>query len=183
MSAAVVLSMHKKSAKNRDIVLDAFRTTDSVLLNNWQNQTQDRQLALSYSFPVSDTTTKEWLDARLHRLEKFPTSVYWAIRDLQGGLFGYTVLASIDYLNENAEIGIYLGFGRKGGIGSRALELTLHNAFNQLHLRKVTARIIDVNSAALALFTKFNFRQEGELVDHIKIDNDWHNLILLSRMR
>lgn len=173
--------MNKNRPQHEDISLDAFRSTDLELLNKWQNQSQDRQLALGFSFPVSDRSTRDWLDSRLHKLEKFPTSVYWAIRGTSGNIFGYTVLSSIDYLNANAEVGIYLGLSRNSGLGSKALEMTLQKAFNQFHLHKVTARIVDSNKPAIALFTKLNFEPEGELVEQIKLNNIWHNLLLFAK--
>lgn len=174
--------MLRKHQVPRAIILDSFQSADAKILNKIQNQSQDRKLAMAFSLPVSDCSTEEWLQMRLKKLEKFPSNVYWALRDEQKTLLGYSVLYNIDYINSNAEIGVYLADGRRSGLGTQALTLTLVKAFDDLGLHKVLARVVDSNVAAVRLFERLGFKQEGKITEFIKISGYWQSLCLYTKL-
>jgi RimJ/RimL family protein N-acetyltransferase len=173
--------MLKKNQVPNPIFLDSFQSTDSKMLHKIHNQSKDRKLALAFSLPVSDSSTEDWLRKRLKRLEKFPESIYWALRNEQEILLGYSVLYNIDYINSNAEVGIYLAECRRTGLGKQALKLTLAKAFEDLGLHKVLARVVDSNVAAVQLFETFGFKQEGKITEFIKTNGSWQSLYLYTK--
>lgn len=97
---------------------------------------------------------------------------------------GSTYLRDIDHDNSKAEYGVFIGEEevRGQGIGKEILELTCRYAFDVLKLHKVYARVIEGNDASLYCFLHCGFEQEGLLRDTRKIDGEYLNTYIVSRL-
>ncbi|CAN2170413.1 RimL Acetyltransferases, including N-acetylases of ribosomal proteins [Candidatus Nanopelagicaceae bacterium] len=119
---------------------------------------------MGFRFPVSDTTSLDWLEQRINPLPKHPTSIYWAVRTvLEDDLVGYVSIFDIDYVSGTAEVGIYLSNLRGSGVGTDSINQSIERARKDLNLRKVSARTLSTNLAAMKLFKKLGFLHEGTL--------------------
>ena len=79
-------------------------------------------------------------------------------------------------------MGIILGDieSRGKGIGKIALELALKYTFNNLNLRKITLDVISDNKAAIALYEKVGFVEEGLLKKHFYFDSMYYDVKIMS---
>ena len=92
-------------------------------------------------------------------------------------------LLHIDPRNRSAEFGRLL-VGRpeyrRGGFAREAEFLVMDFAFNYLNLHKVWAEVIVGNEAALSLYRKFGFVEEGVLRQQIFKDGRYVNIVRIG---
>ena len=97
---------------------------------------------------------------------------------------GTISLKHISTLNQNAEYAIALRKKAQGkGLGTRASHQLLKIAFVELALNKVYLDVLSDNSAAIHLYKKLGFKEEGELKKHIIVDGKFCNLKLFGLLK
>jgi len=69
------------------------------------------------------------------------------------------------------------------GIGSKLLEALLDTADNWLNIRRVELSVFADNAAAIALYSKFGFEQEGVLRDYAFRDGQFADVLTMARLR
>jgi RimJ/RimL family protein N-acetyltransferase len=164
-----------------EIYLGSFLEADFKVIHSWQNSIIDARLTMGYRFPVSDVTSKKWLEERLKELPKFPDKIYWAIRIKSNErLIGFVTLYNIDYLNKNAEIGIYLATDRSKGFGKSSLKKCFEIGFADLNLHKIYAKVVSDNIYATRAFTAIGFKEEAVLIDQFWNGKHWVSIKVLS---
>jgi len=167
-----------------NVELGSFLIADAPEIMSWQNNVEDKRILMGFRFPVSEQTSIDWLKKRLDPLSRFPTEIYWAIRTLQESkLLGFVTLYNIDYINRNAEMGIYLGGERKQGIGSFVIEECLELGYKDLNLRKIQVSILETNSAALRAFRSAGFEGEGKFLDQYWDGFNWRCIEKLAHFK
>ena len=127
-------------------------------------------------------TTEASLEAYVARFQGDPDHAFLAVvaRDTETHI-GNVKLGPIDWNHRFADIGLLIGepayWGR--GIATEVIRLITRYAFDELHLRKVTAGCYSTNRAAIRAFEKAGFVHEGlrkkqyqcngESVDHVML--------------
>lgn len=69
------------------------------------------------------------------------------------------------------------------GIGSMLLGALLDTADNWLNIRRVELTVFADNAAAIALYRKFGFEQEGVLRDYAFRDGQFADVLTMARLR
>jgi RimJ/RimL family protein N-acetyltransferase len=69
---------------------------------------------------------------------------------------------------------------RRKGIGSQLLQAALNWAGKQ-QFEKITLSVFATNQPAISLYRQFGFKQEGCLVQQVKVDQDYVDLWLMAR--
>ena len=86
--------------------------------------------------------------------------------------------------DKNAEFAISIRKKYRGkGLGKQAIKDILEIAFYELKLNKVYLNVLSDNVNAIKAYEKSGFIFEGELVNHIRIDNEYKNLKLYGIWR
>lgn len=83
-----------------------------------------------------------------------------------------------------ADWGFYARPDAPKGSGKKLGHTALTYAFKHLGLHKVCGRVIERNLASISFHRKLGFREEGRLLEHQRIANQYHTLLyfgLLSR--
>lgn len=82
---------------------------------------------------------------------------------------GNVSLQSIDWVSRHAEFAILIGAAeaRGKGFGVEAARLILGHGFDRLNLRRIWLGVNAENAAALALYRRVGFQEEGRLRQHI----------------
>lgn len=104
--------------------------------------------------------------------------------DVNGEYAGSISLKHIDMNDKNAEFAISIRKKYRGkGLGKQAIKDILEIAFYELKLNKVYLNVLSDNVNAIKAYEKSGFIFEGELVNHIRIDNEYKNLKLYGIWR
>jgi RimJ/RimL family protein N-acetyltransferase len=167
--------------KEGKIALRPFKLEDYKTTLQWRQEIELRKLAQFHSFPVTEEIEQQWIDSVLK--DRSDKSIYYAIENFEENrLIGYFLLKDINWINRIAKMGIILGDieSRGKGIGKIALELALKYTFNNLNLRKITLDVISDNKAAIALYEKVGFVEEGLLKKHFYFDSMYYDVKIMS---
>lgn len=97
-------------------------------------------------------------------------------------LVGHIGLYQINWINKNAEFGIFIGEEkhRDKKIGQRALRLILAYAFKYLNLEKIYLTVMSMNTAAIKLYEKFNFKKEGLFKKEIYRESEYIDVLRMA---
>jgi len=95
---------------------------------------------------------------------------------------GSVFLRDIDYENQKAEYGIFIGedSARGRGIGTMAAKMMVNYAFEELRLNKVFLRVFAENKGAVKSYEKAGFEREAYLREEIFLNGRFRDIILMS---
>jgi len=99
-----------------------------------------------------------------------------------GSLIGTGGLSHIEWVNQRAELTLYIGQkDQQGkGYGTEATRLILDHAFRKLNLHSVMLRAIDYNAAAIACYRKCGFKLIGRRREAKIIDNQHFDVLYMD---
>jgi [ribosomal protein S5]-alanine N-acetyltransferase len=144
---------------------------------------------------VNDPRVNQFLESRFHRatevsLEAYvarfqgdPDHVFLAVvaRDTDTHI-GNVKLGPIDWNHRVADIGLLIGepayWGH--GIATEVIRLIARYAFDELHLRKVTAGCYSTNRAAIRAFEKAGFVHEGLRKQQYQCNGEYVDGVMLG---
>jgi UDP-4-amino-4,6-dideoxy-N-acetyl-beta-L-altrosamine N-acetyltransferase len=135
--------------------LRALTKNDAEVTWQWRNLPDIKYFFSGHPFSVNYEKEAKWLDSTI--LENIPHT-YFGIEH-NGQLVGITSLRNIDLINRHAEFAIFITETR--GIGHEATSQTLNFAFKDLGLERVWLKVIVTNIAAIKLYQKCGFIEEG----------------------
>ncbi|MGM8214994.1 GNAT family N-acetyltransferase [Bacillaceae bacterium W0354] len=149
---------------DHDLQLRLIDTGDAEELFQLTNQSRDH---LREWLPWLDSTTKivDTLNFIRHCKKEYAESrglnCVILYKGKIAGVIGYN---SIDWTNQIAYIGYWLGEGFQGhGIMTRAVQTLTDYAFNELKLNKVDIRAAEGNLKSRAIPERLGFVQEGRI--------------------
>ncbi len=98
--------------------------------------------------------TEDWLEAALADASFAPMAIMWRRQHV-----GNVILDRIERTQRTARLSIYIGesAARGRGVGSRALQLALQQAFEQLELNSVWLTVHGLNSRAIGVYRRAGF--------------------------
>ena len=153
----------------------------------------------NYSIGINDIELTKYLEAGKRRhtakdLQDYISRMNTGENHRLFGIFsngtgehiGNITLDNIDMSNRKAEVGIFLWRHHGRGYATEAINLLVNYAFTYLNLNKLYAGAVVQNYAAVALFKKSGFEEEGILkMEFLK--DDYYDFIrfrlLKSRFR
>ena len=169
--------------KGQTIRLTALRESDLETIKGWTEDSIVSSLASSNtSYPRSDIQIKN----RIERSQSNQDSFYFAIRPLEEEtLLGTMALDEIEWNNGVAGISIEIGDrdNHRQGIGIDSIKLLLDFAFLELNLRKLQLTVFDYNEAAIGLYKKIGFINEGTFREFGLRFNKTYDMLLFGILR
>ena len=166
-----------------DVVrLDALRDSDASTIASWQQSDFLRFYDTAPARPSSEPEVVKWLA----ELRKTDRTIGFAIRPRDGErLIGTLELDEILWPHRVCGIGLAVGnpddWGR--GYGTRAAQLGLAFAFDEINLYRVTATVFAYNSRSIALIEKLGFQREGAFRQFIQRDGTRYDMLLYGLLR
>lgn len=146
------------------IRLRADERSDIPSFVAWLNDREVTQYLLRND-PMSMAQEEKWFDRILDRpTEECPLAIEAA---LPGGwtLIGNTSFFDFNWIDRNAEVGIFIGakefWGQ--GYGTETMQLMLKHGFEDYGLNRINLRVYSNNQRGLACYLKSGFKQEGVL--------------------
>jgi RimJ/RimL family protein N-acetyltransferase len=134
----------------RSVVLRALEEDDIPLLHEWGNDPALWPLLGGWHFPVARTVTKAWFD----KLSGDALNQRFAVTTEADGLVGLANLLDIDWKNNHAFHGMFLGSDkiRGKGIGLDTIMAIMRYAFDELHFERLDGSMIEFNAASLHVY-------------------------------
>lgn len=164
-----------------NIALRPFRMDDFKTTFQWRHEIELRKLMQLHSFPVTEELEQEWIDNVLKR--RTDKAVYYAIENMEEKkLIGYFHLKDINWISRTTFLGIIIGEinSRGKGYGNISMELGIKYTFDYLNLRKITLEVLSENKAAIGLYEKSGFTEEGLLKKQFFFDSQYHDIKIMS---
>lgn len=149
---------------------------------SWLNDRSTTEGLVTGTFPVNIESLKHFIA----QITNSKDSIMLAICTLPLMTHvGNIKLDKFDWPSGTAELGILIGAaeGRGKGIGYAACGLVIKYAFNDLNLRKISLTVYSANTAAIKLYEKLGFREEGRLKNHVWVSGVFQDKIWMSLFR
>lgn len=166
-----------KTITTSRLIMRMFETSDAEevarLCNNYHLYINT--LYLPYPYSMDDALT--WMRRHPGNYEA-GKSYEFAVTDKESGqLFGAIALSNNQRFN-HGEIAYWIGEDYWGkGYATEAGEAIVQFAFREKNYHKVFARCFGSNPASGRVLQKLGMKEEGVLVDHIRKDNRYEDLI------
>nr|WP_305139849.1 GNAT family N-acetyltransferase [uncultured Acetatifactor sp.] len=134
---------------------------DIPTINRWRNNPELVALLGAPFRYINSAVDEKWFDMYMGNRN---STIRCSIVDSEDEPIGLITLASVDYLNQSAELHIMIGEeGNCGkGIGTFALTRMLEHAFSNMNLHRVELAVLEDNRRARALYEKVGFVEEGK---------------------
>lgn len=164
----------------KDIRLRPIEREDLDILHKWRNDSNIfSQLGGGY-FPVSKTEMSKWMD-NFCKLDKKNIRL---IIQYESKPVGFISLTSINYINKNANLGIYIGESdyRGKGIASKSLNELEVFAREHLDIKKIKLLVNSNNLSAINLYLKNKYQKVGVLREERLIDNKWIDVNVMEKI-
>lgn len=166
-----------KTITTSGLILRMFQKSDAAevarLCNNYN--IYKNTLYLPYPYSLEDALL--WMESHFDNFEA-GKSFEFAVTDKESGeLFGAIALSNNQRFN-HGEIAYWIGeeyWGR--GYATEAAEAIVQFAFSEKKYHKVFARCFHSNPASGRVLEKLGMREEGILIDHIRKENRYENLV------
>lgn len=112
--------------------------------------------------------------------------IQYIIEDkLSGQSVGSVYFRDIDYRNESAEYGIFIGeaSARSKGFGSETATLFTNFGLDILRLHRISLRLLSGNTAARHSYENAGFVTEGIFKGMVKLDGKFTDIVFMARLR
>jgi diamine N-acetyltransferase len=165
----------------KKIKLVSLNREDLPKARSWVNDSLLKARMLRV-VPVSHADQEKWYED----IVQDPSKIVFAIKTLNDEQhIGNTGLYHIDWTHRRAEFWILIGerdfWGQ--GIGSDVVALMQRYAFEGLDLNKLCVNVGIDNEAAIALYKKSNFVQEGIMKEHYYIEGKYIDVVTMEILR
>lgn len=162
------------------IYLRSITYDDTDLIVRWRNQENVRK----YFFYTADFTSESHEKWMKNKVETGEVEQFIVCMKDNDRPVGCTYLRDVDYDNNKAEYGVFLGEEdiRGMGIGKEALEITVRFAFDVLKLHRVYARVKESNKASLYSFLHTGFEKEAVFRESMLCDGEYVNVVIVGRL-
>ena len=161
------------------IRLRAIEIDDLPLLQQWRNEPQIYECFYEHE-PLSLAMQRRWFDGFLQRNDE----KFWIAETIKKPRpIGTICLTHIDVRNRKAELGRVLiapAAFRGGGYGRELCELALRYAFEHLNLHRVYLDVFADNAAAVTLYRRLGFVEEGRLRRHIYAQGQYRDVLVFA---
>lgn len=158
------------------IIVRDLCANDKSIIFKWISNPKLRKMIGTRGIPSEESHNK-WFLNKLLDTENITKII--VCENVPVGLLGTN---QIDRFHKNADIYIYIGEEKykRLGIAFYSIALLKEFLFYELGLHKICARVFSYNEPSLRLFKKCGFTVEGILREHIFVDHQYWNVVLLA---
>ena len=168
--------MYFKKLIGKKCYLSPIDVNDAEKFTEWFNDTETLRNIQLYHNIISLENEKIFLN----NLSKGHN--YSIIDSETDELIGNCGFLDIDYVNQTAETGIFIGNKnyRNKGYGTEALSLLIDYGFKALNLNNIMLRVYDYNKSAINCYKKIGFKNIGTRREALLRDLNRHNIIYMD---
>ncbi len=167
----------------KGVQLRALTLEDAKITWKWRNRPEIMDNYAGHPFPVNYEMEKIWYEKILY--SNIPISVFGIETIESNKLVGMVCLRKINFINRDAEIGLFIGDvkERDRGFAKAATLQCMEIAFNRLGLNRIYAKVIEDNKAAIHIFGKCGLKKEGILRECVFKNNQFKNQVVMSILK
>lgn len=162
---------------NYQVTLRALLKRDKSLIYEWKKDSDLRKM-LGTIYPISEIEHENWFEKKAvdSKLKTF------VIELSNGEAIGLTGYNSLDLINRNAEIFIFIAKGdhQGKGFGTVAMEEIINFSFNHLNLHMIYLNVFSYNKRAIKLYEKLGFKVDGCLRESKYLNGVYYDNIIMS---
>ena len=168
--------MYFKKFAGKKCYLSPIDVNDAEKFTEWLNDTEVLINLQLYNSVISLENEKAFLSdlAKDHN---------YSIVDLKTNeLIGTCGFVEIDYVNQTAQIGVFIGnknFWNKG-YGTEALSLLIDYGFRALNLHNIMLRVYEYNKGAIRCYEKIGFKQIGIRREAVQRNLEKHDIVYMD---
>ena len=155
--------------------LRAIEPADLERLRDWRNRPQFRRNFREHR-EIGSEHQRRWYEKVV---VADPATLMFSIVDIESGrLLGAAGLCSIDWVNRNCDLSIYIGHEDvyvDDRYASDAARVLLRYAFMELAIHRVWAEIYDYDEVKMQFLERLGFQLEGRHRQHHFADGSWHD--------
>lgn len=161
------------------VKLAQIERTYLLKMRDWRNNDELRSRTREYSL-LNMENQVDWFE----KVSRDRNNEMFAIH-CETGFIGVCGLCNIDWVNNNAEVSIYIGskVHRGKGLGTEVLRLLEEKAFDEFNLHKLYAEIYSNNPVSEALFKRAGYKLEGTLKDHVYKCGEYRDSLMYGLVR
>ena len=163
------------------IYLRAFDYMDIPARVGWMNDSDFREY-LNSPYPVSEASTRQWLESILADSTKVDLIICLSEADKA---IGYVGFRNIDLSNQKAES--YMGIGDKGsqgkGYAKEACILSLHYIFERFPLNAIYLKCRLDNTRIIEMSKKVGFELDGIIRSDLYSHGKFRDMAYLTLLR
>lgn len=168
-----------RKIESERLYLSPINVDDYEIYTKWAN---DKRVMLNlgaYGNLLSANAEKEFLE-KLSK-EKYNFSIVLNSDELIGSIS----LMNPDYINQNAELGIFIGEekNRGKGYGTEAIIAILNFGFNVLNLNNIMLKVYEFNECGIKAYKKAGFKEFGRRHKDFYYNNKYYDSIYMEILR
>ncbi|ACC98417.1 GCN5-related N-acetyltransferase [Elusimicrobium minutum Pei191] len=163
---------------NKNISLRAFEESDAETVRAWRFAPQNYDYFYEFVMP-----NKIQNDAWFQNTLKKTSEINFIIETKDAKPIGMIALIDIDNRSQKCEMGrVLIGEEdyRSKGLGREIIKTILDYAFNHLNMHKVYCEVFADNAAALGLYKKCGFEEDGYFKQHVYKNGEFKDIVHLS---
>jgi RimJ/RimL family protein N-acetyltransferase len=163
------------------IRLRAIERDDLDMLFRWWNDPELWVLIGSRKRISGRDELESWYEGELEKTSPQEGRTF-AIDDESGEVVGTAWYGPYEAGDRQSTVGLYIGpeAKRGQGLGTEALRTLLRYLFDELGLHKARLFVQDENDAAIALYRKLGFAEEGRLREHRFYGGAFHDFLAMG---
>lgn len=147
--------------------------------SEWINSQENDYFTQHAQFPH----TRESLVQYFNQKSQSKNDLWLAIKLNENNKhIGNIEIGQIDWVHKRGTYAILLGDPEESGKGYafEASELIIEHAFNKLNLHRIQLGVHEHNSAAINLYKKIGFKEEGVWREYFLRNGKYYNMIFMS---
>ena len=163
--------------KSKEVIIRPLEKSDlNMDYQEWMYDPVATQFNSHGNFPMDLEDVTKFLDSI-----KFKQKIVWSIffKDIY---IGNAALQDFNWIDRNCEVAIFIGdknyWGK--GIGKQATQQLLSYITKNLKLHKIYLVVDKTNQAAIRLYHKIGFVEEGVLKDELFYSNKYLTMIRMA---
>lgn len=164
--------------KEDDLILRSisYKDTDNIL--RWRNSEEVRK----YFIDQKKIQKQDHLNWLRKKVETGRVIQFMILLKESRHSIGTVYLHHIDYENQKAEYGVFIGEEHLTGkgFGTAAARRVIEYAFKELGLHKLYLRVYEDNIRAIASYEKAGFQREALLKDDVLVGSRFRNIVLMG---
>lgn len=170
---------HELTSEN--IQFKALNIKDTEAIHEYAS---DPDVKRFIGWPLSKTLedTRDLVNDMIKK-EEVGTHLYASVSEkTTDKIIGTVMIFNFDKDANHGEIGyVFHRSYWNQGYCSKSIALLASYAFNNAHLRKLHARVVNANMGSIKVLEKNGFTKEGLLKDYYNIEGNYYDLILFAK--